>query len=121
MQVKGLRAQADKLNEMAKMNEIILEKERLEHWHAKSLLEQQASYTRIGKPQKPARDEVDCVSHPGSSVVNHEAKRAISNTMTWMDQIDDEVKTSFLPLGLTSFTKFRLFRNLKSLLSWSRA
>jgi len=42
--------------------------------HAQSFSEQQASYARIG-----------------SSVVNHEAKRAISNTMTWMDQIDEEV------------------------------
>ena len=91
--MKGLRAQADKLNKMAKMNEIVLEKERLRH--AQSFLEQQASYARIGKPHRPVPDDDDFAFQPGSSVVNHEAKRAISNTMTWMDQIDEEVKFSF--------------------------
>ena len=93
--MKGLRAQAEQLNAMAKMNEIVLQ------------LEQQASYARTGKPHRPVCDDIDCVSQPGSSVVNHEAKRAISNTMTWMDQIDSEVNFSFVPLGLTSFTNFR--------------
>ena len=92
-QVKGLRAQADKLNKMAKMNEIVLEKERLRH--TQSFLEQQASYARIGKPHRPVPDDDDFAFQPGSSVVNHEAKRAISNTMTWMDQIDEEVIFSF--------------------------
>ena len=51
MQVKGLRAQADKLNKMAMINEMVLERERLRH--AQSFLEQQASYTRIGKSHRP--------------------------------------------------------------------
>ena len=89
-----LRVQADKLNEMAKMNEIVLEKERLRH--VQSSLEQQAAYTRIGKLRRPIHDDAYFVPQQGSSTVNHEAKRAISNTMTWMDQIDEEVKFSFM-------------------------
>ena len=100
-----LRAHAEKLNAMAKMNEIVLEKDKLRH--AQAFLEQQATYTQIGKPHRPVRDDIDFVSQPGSSVVNHEAKRAISNTMTWMDQIDCEVNFYFVHLGLTSFTNFR--------------
>ena len=89
-QVTALRLQADKLNAMAEMHAIVLEKERLRH--AQAFSEQQASYTRIGKLHSPVGDDVDFVSQLGTSVVNHEAKRAISNTMTWMDQIDAEVR-----------------------------
>ena len=54
-----LRGQAEKLNEMAKMNEIVVEKERLRH--AQAFLEQQATYTRIGKLHRPVpvRDDAD--------------------------------------------------------------
>ena len=111
LQVNGHRVQADKLHDMTTMSEIVLEKERLRH--VESFLEQQASYTRIGKARlarRPVCHGADSVFQTGSSVINHEAKRAISNTMTWMDHIDEEVIPCFGPLGFTSFTHFAHFR-----------
>ena len=57
LQVKSLRAQAEKLNEMEKMNAIVLEKERSRH--VQSFLEQQASHNRIGKPHRSVSDDTD--------------------------------------------------------------
>ena len=65
LQVRSHRAQADKLHEILKMNKIILEKERLRQ----SYLEQQASYTRIGKPHRPVEYEYSCTDSVYSTSV----------------------------------------------------
>ena len=49
--------------------------------------EQDAQMMRIGTATA-AHVCPECCVFEGTTAVNHEAKRAISNTMTWMDELD---------------------------------